>query len=548
MGIRLKIAFIFLALLSCKRSSNFYNQNNAVDPISEQEKKSGTTLREPQYQDKRDISKNDLDDINAGDGLTVGNGQNDSEEIEAEKNPIEILGSFLASCRRLQSKIVCKIPDDSENAVQIIKNLVFVDSSGLLIPSSELKIKLVNDGDASEVHIEVASNREIAQIAEENTIDIKDQISNFISQWVAAADYIENKQEPNILYARAPAPPALILLKCSEHCPGINLLEQDKVKLGQLCELLTSADTIEGMTFDEYFSSLINSCNLTSRANEQAENAPTFLLHEGEIVEVGKRLVNGSWSMLFEQDSIKIESDQNKHSLSIGNYQKIELISEEREELDKDKTVFALVAHTGNGRIDLLAHRPGKPVNPDSGMMPQSFRDLHILLDETGRVFLNYKMTLLDNTVVDRKILIHSEENPWQIPKAKLDLNESLEVGQKLVNGTWSMVLENDSIKITSGQKEHVLNIGNLQKIEFIMDRERIKNKRLFILIAHTDNGMVDLFVHHPALGTYWENIHFLLDETGQIFLNYKTILLHQSELTDRSFLIHSEENPWQLP
>ena len=71
MNFQYQIVLTCFLLFSCKKSTSFHNNSGLTNQLKDQESYS----QEP-YQEKRDISKNDLEDISAGDGLTVGNGQN----------------------------------------------------------------------------------------------------------------------------------------------------------------------------------------------------------------------------------------------------------------------------------------------------------------------------------------------------------------------------------------------------------------------------------------------------------------------------------------
>ena len=416
---RLQMILICFILCECKRSSSFYNKSNKIsDQIID--KKSSKQESQAPNQEKRDISKNDLDNIGAGDGLTVGNGQNENEKIEDQNKPVEILGSFLTSCKNLKLKLICKISSPPSDVDHFIETLVFYDQSGNTIPSNELKIELKKVDSILEIHIEVPTEKTISQIVEKNTVEKLDKIKNFITDWVSEADYIDNKQTPNIYYSQAPTPPELIVLNCSGNCPVSTLLETDGEKLGALCELLESTDSIEGISYDGYFSSLKPLCAPPGSSNEkqpdngeiQSEESPstgetsfssvssssdteTDKLFLGDTLELGRRLVKGKWAMTLAKDSIKIESDESFHEVLLSfSYNSIELINAQ--------STLKLVAHTDIGERTIFEHTVTLTLS--------GIKDAHVRIEENGQISLVYYSVSL------QKVIIHSAESPWQIP------------------------------------------------------------------------------------------------------------------------------------
>lgn len=250
--------------LNCKRSTGFYNQKNglfdAADENKVQEYPQASTNSNSGEKKQITTSKNDLETITAGDGLTVGNGQNESEEIEKEKNKINIIGFFLTSCSQSDSKLICPVPDSAASASEYLATLVFYDSSGTELSVSELKAEVIKENNGTQIHIEAPADRQISQIITKETLSIIDNLSSFISNWIRESEYSESKDAADISFNRQADQPNGIVLTCKGNCPNAELIKKDALKHAELCKLLDEASKIQGMINDEYFTTLQSSC------------------------------------------------------------------------------------------------------------------------------------------------------------------------------------------------------------------------------------------------------------------------------------------------
>ena len=411
MKFRSLILTFFLLVLNCKRATTFHNNtNDKSDLFSEKPKNQGTNSSQIE------ISKGDLENIGAGDGLTVGNGQNESETIE-ENSPIEIFGTFLTTCKYYESRILCLIPSIPKNHQEFIDGLVFYDQSGMLIPGSELELETLYAEAVNKTYLQVKYSQKISGIIEKKSIELITNLENFINSWIATASYIENKQMAKISYSQASNKNNSIYLACSANCPDYDLFLEDQVKFVGLCNALEATTVISGMVFNEYFSGLDKFCeqsaqqlenqkiieekdqSIEEQQNTQNPDTWSNTLKMGEILEVGSKLVNGGWSMVLGENSIRIESDDYLHTLNIGTYRNIEII----QNLQGDG--YELVANSENNEQMILYKYSFTTKTPE-------LYEISLFLSEAGGVTLKIESEKNQFTG-----FVHNKIVPWELPE-----------------------------------------------------------------------------------------------------------------------------------
>lgn len=96
-----------------------------------------------QFEDER-VAKIEVDALPNGDGITIGNGQNNEDEVEEEISaPIMITGHFLTSCQVFEQVISCSLNPDEMITEDDFDKIQVVDDNGDIIPNEELQFEIV---------------------------------------------------------------------------------------------------------------------------------------------------------------------------------------------------------------------------------------------------------------------------------------------------------------------------------------------------------------------------------------------------------------------
>ena len=141
---------IFLAIfyIACSAPKNIFHKSSSVSnhTSSATEKKTGEV---------------DLDTITAGDGITVGNGQNDTEKVSKEAKG----GSFLLACiQKYANHFSCEVSKNTVSLEDEIKNLKIYDKDGQLIPANDLLFRVIESEGLVYLEIFIQSDAVVTEI------------------------------------------------------------------------------------------------------------------------------------------------------------------------------------------------------------------------------------------------------------------------------------------------------------------------------------------------------------------------------------------------
>lgn len=139
--------------------------------ISQATKDATDQSHDASSQDAKKYSEVDIDTLTAGEGITVGNGQNDTEEVDQN------LGNegFLLACSKIaKNHFSCLFSEETDNINSQIKNIEIYDKNGVLISSDRISFQVNKPNE--EIVVEIIVDSEVGV----DSISFKKQDENQI--------------------------------------------------------------------------------------------------------------------------------------------------------------------------------------------------------------------------------------------------------------------------------------------------------------------------------------------------------------------------------
>ena len=140
---------LFIILSACSNPSGVLN-------------KSGFSSKKDTPSENNKYSEVDLDTLTAGEGVTIGNGQNDEEEVNKETNS----ESFLLACiQKASNHFSCEVSKETSSLEDEIKNLKIYDRDGNIVPSDDVLFRVVESEGLVYLEIFIQSDAIVSSIS-----------------------------------------------------------------------------------------------------------------------------------------------------------------------------------------------------------------------------------------------------------------------------------------------------------------------------------------------------------------------------------------------